>query len=408
MAEYRITNPYSTVDWHTWGHFKANLHTHSVVSDGKVDFKDMIEAYYTLGFDILAMTDHGCVNRGWNIKPQPVPLLSYNSIFKKPRYLTDARYLEITTGSDRDGRGMTDVPFGIELNAFVFSKSHVNSYFVDYGQNKLGRENDFETCIAAVDALGGLTHINHPGDWLCSAKDINIAKDPKNVEFFAEILRKYPSCLGIEVLNRADNATRHDRVFWDGLLKSVVSTGRNVWSFASSDAHSLIGIDTCFEVFMMPKNNVKNVRTAMENGTFFACGRYARNEIGESFAGTGDYPTVTSITVDDEAARITIQGQNYTEIQWVSDGEIVTVGNTVNLNDYKEKIGCYIRAQLIGPGGICFTQAFIVDNGNISAMVHDETFSNNTQPAFKLKARFHAIFKELLTRSILLFKKDQL
>ena len=360
---YAITNPYASVDWNTWEHYKANLHAHSLASDGEDDFADAIEAYYARGYDVLAMTDHGVVNRGWNVKPQTVPLLSFQAILKKPTPLTDERYNEILTGADRGGRGMTDVPFGIELNAAVFTKSHVNGFFADYGQGYWGKENDYETVIADVDALGGLSHINHPGDWLGSAGDINIAKDPKNIKFFADILKKYDSCLGIEVLNSHDSPTRHDRVLWDGLLESVIPAGRSVWGFANSDSHEINDIDTSFEVFLMPENTVANVRTAMENGTFFACGRRARPELGDSFVGEGDYPTVTNITVDDGADRITVAGANYDTVEWVAKGEVIATGSTIDLNAFEDQIGCYVRAQLKGPGGICFTQAFAVDDG---------------------------------------------
>jgi len=361
---YVITNPYETVDWNTWGHYKANLHTHSAVSDGLDSFANVIEAYYANGYDILAMTDHGSVNRGWNVKPQPVPLLGIGSILTWPKALTQQRYIEITTGADRGGRGMTDVPFGIELNAAVFEKNHVNGFFADYGQNMWGKENDFEGPIAAVDVLGGLTHINHPGDWLGSAGDINIAKDPKNIRFFADILKKYDSCLGIEILNEHDSPTRHDRVLWDGLLESVIPAGRNVWGFSNSDSHLLEDIDTEFEIFMLPENNLANIRTAMENGTFFACGRYARPELGDRFVGVGAYPTVTRITVDDDTDQITVEGSHYDVIQWVAKGEIIAEGNTIDLNSYESLIGHYVRAQLKGPGGICFTQAFAVCDGS--------------------------------------------
>lgn len=361
---YTITNPYATVNWDTWGQYKGNLHAHSTVSDGEKTFTEMIEEYYAQGYDVLAMTDHGVVNKGWNVTPKPVPLLSFNMIFKKALPLSQERYNQITTGSDRSGKGMTDVPDGIELNTAVLTKSHVNGFFVDYGQGDWGKENDFEGPIAAVDKLGGLTHINHPGDWLESAKDINIAKDPKNIKFFADILKKYDSCLGIEAINSHDSVTRHDRVLWDGLLESVIPTGRNVWGFANSDAHNFGDIDTGFEIFMMPSNNVANVRTAMENGTFFACGRIARPELGDGFRGTGAYPAVTNITVDDSTDQITVQGTDYDTIEWVAKGEIIATGNIIDLNAYESQIGSYVRAQLKGPGGICFTQAFVTDDGS--------------------------------------------
>lgn len=396
---YKITNPYETVDWDTWGHYKANLHTHSIVSDGEVDFAEMIEAYYAQGFDILAMTDHGSVNRGWNVKPQTVPILNYNTWFNKPTYLTDARYAEITSGSDRGGRGMTDVPYGIELNTAVLTKSHVNGFFVDYGQNMWGKENDYETAIAGVDALGGLSHINHPGDWLESAKDAAIAKDPKNIKFFADIIKKYPSCLGIEALQRIDSVTRNDRVLWDGLLESVIPAGRNVWGFSNSDTHVLSGIDNTFEIFMMPENNVANVRTAMENGTFFACGHFAHNELGDDFVAVGAPPVVTNISVDDNTDQIIIQGTDYTKIEWVAKGEVIASGTTIDLNDFEDQIGCYVRAQLLGPGGICLTQAFVTDDGSTPPAQPEDSFFVKlwNDFVFAVKStRLYVIFDELI------------
>lgn len=366
-GRYTITNPYETVNWNTWGHYKTNLHAHSSASDAsEVNFYEMIEAFYERDFDVLAMTDHGVVNRGWTVKPQTVPILNVMSIPKWPKPLSEERYKEITTGSDRNGRGMTEVPLGIEQNAAVLTKNHVNSYFADYGQGIWGKENDFEGPIAAVDALGGLTHINHPGDWLESAKDINIAKDPENIKFFADILKKYPSCLGIEVLNGGDSVTRNDRVLWDGLLESVIPSGRNVWGFANSDAHSTSAIDSMFMDFLMPENNADNVRTAMENGTFFAIGRRAKNELGESFFGTGAYPTVTKISVDELNDVITIEGKDYHTVEWIAKGEIISTEKSINLREHSDEIGCYVRAQLKGDGGICMTQAFVVDDGNMT------------------------------------------
>ncbi len=362
---YTIISPYETVDWDTWGQYKANLHSHSTASDGSVNFDKMIEAHYARGYDILAMTDHGVVNRGWNKDPVIFPVLSFQSYLNDPKPLTDERYAEITSGADRGGRGMTDVPFGIELNpTAVLKLTHVNGFFADYGQGLLGRDNDYETPIAGVQALGGLTVINHPGYWLGSGKSIDRVKDPKNVAFFADLLKKYDSCLGVEIAIERDAATQNDRVFWDGLLEKVIPYGRNVWGFANADSHRIDRIGDAWGIFLMPQNTVNNVRTAMENGTFFACTPYARRELGEGFTASGDVPSVTRITVDQEADQITITGTGYSKIEWIAKGEIIAAGNTIDLNDYEDQIGCYVRAQLIGPGGVCFTQAFIADDGS--------------------------------------------
>jgi hypothetical protein len=154
-------------------------------------------------------------------------------------------------------------------------------------------------------------------------------------------------------------------VFWDCLLEKVIPTGRNVWGFANSDAHNIESIGVAFEDFLMPQNTVVNVRTAMENGTFFACTPYAHNELGENFVASGNCPSVTKISVDNSLDQITVQGADYSEIQWISKGEVIAVGNTIDLNEHESQIGCYVRAQLLGPGGICFTQAFVTDDGSI-------------------------------------------
>ena len=169
-VDYAITNPYATVDWKNYGQYKASLHNHSIVSDGDNDFRYVIETYYSMGYDILAITDHGTVDRGWT-EPNYVPALQLalgfrrENGFEKPTGLTQERYNQITSGSDRGGRGMLRVPYGIENNPTSFNNSHVNSWFVDYGNGVLGGTSDYETPIKNVEALGGLSVINHPGEY---------------------------------------------------------------------------------------------------------------------------------------------------------------------------------------------------------------------------------------------------
>ena len=46
-----------------------------------------------------------------------------------------------------------------------------------------------------------------------------------------------------------------------------------------------------------------------------------------------------------------------------TDGELVS---TVKLREKSDKISCYVRAQLKGRGGICMTQPFICDDGDMA------------------------------------------
>ena len=64
---------------------------------------------------------------------------------------------------------MLRVPYGIENNPTSFNNSHVNSWFVDYGNGVLGGTSDYETPIKNVEELGGLSVINHPGEYTARA-----------------------------------------------------------------------------------------------------------------------------------------------------------------------------------------------------------------------------------------------
>lgn len=361
--QFTISNPYETVNWDTWGAYKANLHTHSTVSDGNVDFRDMIEAYYSAGYDILAMTDHGTVNYGWDQKPDVDALIGAANVFKTKHALTTARKLEIYSGVGRSGRGMTEVPLGIELNGMSISKTHVNGFYADSGHHvRALDENDFEPCINAYQSAGGITHMNHIGEWADASGDPSVYDDPAQISYFKNIFNKYHSCVGFELVNTTDSRTKNDRKLWDKLLQEIIPTGRNIFGFANDDSHELTDIGKSWEVFMLPANNAANVRTAMQTGTFFAVSRYAKAELGDSFTGSGPAPGVTRITVNNDLGQIKLECENSTKVQWVANGAVIAEGNEIDLNSYESQVTCYVRAQISGPGGMCFVQPFPISS----------------------------------------------
>ena len=410
-VDYKITNPYESVMAYLGNdanHYKTNLHTHSTYSDANINLEAMVKGHYNRDFDILAMADHGVIGVPWNETPTLLPLYYYNYVMlNNQKHLTDEEYEGILNGTYRTDttfrqteRGMQCVTGAIEANYLVMQKNHINGYFMEDNRVEgiMGNEGDFETMVKMIDEAGGISHINHPGDWLSSASsepvydeegnpvyDVNgepmtkgkqIAMDPENVQFFANIFRKYDSCLGFEVYNAFDRPTRTDRVLWDELLKVVIPEGRNVWGFANNDAHRIEDIDTCFMDFVMPSYSMANVETAMTNGTFFAVSRY---EAGERIGNDGAYPTVTCISIDEDNDVITIIGKNTDKINWIADGKIIrtetnsvdgTVISKVYLREHSEDISCYVRAELVGEGGVTLTQAFVCDDGNMASLIN--------------------------------------
>lgn len=363
--DYTVISPYEDVDWDNWLPLKAALHTHTLASDGADNMDEMVESHYELGFDILAITDHMIVHRGWDKMSQTVPIMN---IVKRERNqgrsvspLTPQRYQEILNGVGRNGRGMLDVPFGVELNGAVPSNSHVNGLFADYGQGLIGVDGDYETPVREVEKLGGVTFLNHLGNFTqaWTKEDPNISRKPIYVNKFARIFLDYPSCVAMDINSGTDSHTGYDRILWDEVLQKTIPHGRNVSCITFSDSHGVDQNDRAFTVMMQPENTVEALKTCMETGAYFSISRNAKVEIGPDFTGEGPCPIVTRIDVDQQADKITLTAENYDEITWVSNGEIVAKGETINLDDIAD-LGCYVRAYLTGPGGICYTQAFVI------------------------------------------------
>ena len=384
-VDYTIISPYDAVDWETWGQYKANLHTHTDVSDGENPFNEMIYMHYDLGYDFLAITDHSTVCYSWtNVSYVPavraaMSLRTGANILADPVGLTQEEYTEITTAGT-DGKSMLQVPYGIEQNGASFNNTHVNTWFVDYGNGVLGATSDYETALSNAEKGGGLSVINHPGEYT-GAKEEN---DPEKaydesysyyINKFANLLIKYPSCLGIDINSKTDGRTKNDRKLWDKLLQQVVPTGRNVFAIGSSDAHRESAVDSGWTVHLMPEKSIDGLRTSMEGGTFFAASHYIKNakelaifssEIGEDLGTewTADMslpdPIVRSITVDDDEDTIALAVENARTVHWIADGEVIAVGDNIDLDDYSDQIGSYVRAEVFGDGGILYTQAFVL------------------------------------------------
>lgn len=413
---YKITNPYESVTsllGESEKHYKTNLHTHSTYSDANDTMTDMIKGFYDNDFDILAFAEHGILGKEWDVEPTCLRFYKFQLLWHGKRsYLTTEQYNAIKSGTYKTqnnartkARGLQCVPNAIECNMFTLMKNHVNGYFTDNAyEGNWGVEFDYEIPLRLIEKSGGISHINHPTDLLGAKKNPDCARVPENIEYFADLLRRFKSCMGIEVLNMYDIPNRSDRILWDELLKELIPEGRTVFGFANSDAHQVDQIDTAFMDFILPEYSLETLRNAMETGTFFAIARYAKNELGEDFKGKGAVPVVTKIAVDDETDTITITGKNCKAIEWIADGEIIRsealegdgeITTAINLNDYADKISCYVRAQLKGGGGICMTQAFICDDGNMERF-KKEIKPKTLNPEEQKKRKFYSTKRGVL------------
>ncbi len=443
-VDYTITSPYAGVNWATYEQYKADLHSHTTASDGDQTKQEQIERHYEFDYDILAISDHGTVDYGWDKMTESKVVRVFTTVKEGVRALspleaagTTAAGLNYTYENeyyrqyDANGNAlhpMMRVPFANEQNPTSFNNAHVNTWFVDYGDDVIGGTSDYETPIKMVDKLGGLSVINHPGEY-SNARDeqyMDDAYDTDNIHYnyvvnkFANLLTTYDSCLGIDINSKGDYRTRYDRKLWDILLQKVVPQGRNVYAIATSDAHNNGIVHSGYTIMCMPELTQDALRTSMENGEFFAASRYigspeelnawateltAAGKAPELAAAIkADYeailvervddtqdtifqfeegaaaPKVTNINVDDNNDTITINTKDAHLVHWIADGEFIATGNTIDLDDYSDKIGSYVRAEIIGDGGVIYTQAFTLDYEN-APEAQDEFFVDLGLPA---------------------------
>ena len=389
-SDYTIVNPYKDVIWegeNAWGAYKGTLHSHTTYSDADDTLPVMVKEYYNQDYDFLAIADHGITGVDWNKAPAIQPLYLYQYLIDNPyEHLTDEEYAQIKNGTyplyDGTIRNKKMVPVlgANEFNHFSLTKNHVNGFWLEgtTGSGVAGMENEYgyEQAIKFVDENGGLSHINHPGDWLDTNSNPDAVNDEANIKFFGDLILKYDSCLGIETLNERNGTTGYDRILWDNLLMYCLPYGKNVMGYSNTDAHHTGTVDTSYMYFMMKENTSDNIKKTMQNGAFFSVTKKLRpndkigpyEEIDVANEGIAN-PMFTSISVDGH--KVTVTAENSTTLQWIANGNVIfetEIGTQPVTIDLDTIAGAedfqYIRAELFGEGGLCHTQAFVIDDGS--------------------------------------------
>ena len=342
-----IHNPYKDVEWEKYDQYKANFHSHTTESDGKNKPVEMIEEHYRQGYDVVAMTDHNFLFKG----------IDRTDTGKD--YVTPERRAELEAGIGRDGRKITFIPHSDEQSRH----DHVNTFWTDYNNPIVGAS--MEESIKQAEQLGGISHINHPGRYTGGRNTANngadgeaASNDPKNIQKYLNLFNKYNSLLGMEIINKKDGDSYSDRILWDNLLKETMPN-RPIWGFSNDDNHSIAATGFSYNILLMPENNEIEIRKSMEAGSFYAIARVSKRELGNSFVGTGKAPRISKITVN--GSEISITNENVDRVQWIADGKLISEGNSIDLSKYTSEVNGYVRANLIGPGGIAFTQPFGVE-----------------------------------------------
>ncbi len=407
---YIIDNPYDGVDWDAWSDYKTQLHAHTNASDGFLTIEEFVQIHYALDYDIVALTDHGTINQGWNVAPETVPLMRF---IKKDRTnmadiipLTEEEYQSYLNGSQQnrtytteDGdvltrthtNGMLDVPKGIELNmATPIADCHLTGYFSDYGQGLAGVFGDYETPTEGVKENGGISFLSHVGEYVYTDKDSADHVGQKVDDYYANkfarlFIDNQGSSLGMGINSATDAHTRCDRILYDQVLQKTIPNGVVPWGNTFSDSHSETSANDAYVMSWMPDLTLEDFRTCMEKGQFFSVSHYSNgvelngmeeipgyneNEIYDSKSyWSNETPRVTKVSVDQENDTITVEGVNATQITWISNGNVLRRENLIDGKatiDLDDDFGAndpylYLRFYITGENGICYSNPFVLN-----------------------------------------------
>lgn len=396
-TNFVIENPYEDVDWDTWDAYKTQLHCHTTASDGFLTIKELIQASYDLGYDIVAVTDHGTINKGWDTAPDLIPLVrlvKYERTKMAPVVpLTAEEYQSYLDGTAKTTNGtvrtngMLDVPQGIELNmATPFADCHLTGYFSDYGQGLAGVYGDYETPSKGVMDAGGISMLAHVGEYVYQNHTADQYVGQKVDEYYVnKFARIFLDCQGSSVgmgINSAfDDFTRCDRILYDQILQKTIPNGVVPWGFTFSDSHTFDTVNEAYTMMMMPTFDLDAFRSSMENGQFFSVSHHSFGvELNgmEEIPGydhdkvdntRNDTPMVTKIEVDEENDVIRIEGINFNMITWVSNGNVIkretdiTDGKAeidLHASDLLDDPELFLRFYIVGDAGICYANPMVL------------------------------------------------
>jgi hypothetical protein len=410
IVKYTIANPYHEVNWSTWNQYKYAAHTHTTNSDGQASILEAAERHYLLGFDIVAFTNHD------QVAPSPDRALSGTSQFGPIVPMTTERVNQMHNGDGRDGRPMIFVPNANERSSLLVPEitrmptgHHVNVYWSETTRNAgfaTGSNALVTNLLIDIANEGrGLARLNHlgrntgglfPARWNDA---VAISQNAANFLPYVNIAQ-HPFVFGMEIINKFDTETQADRILWDNMLTELMPRGIPLWGSSDDDSHFQIAIGFSYNLMLMPELTLGEFRHSLTSGAYLPFSRVDReygiypggiqatmwdgnNEEAQSALALS-VPRVNNIVVtsNESEDKIFIDASfNGTQIDngnnraldntprpmpanfvpfidWYADGIRIHRGNTLDLRDKQLQIYSYVRASIVTPHGVIYTQPF--------------------------------------------------
>ncbi|MBQ5719159.1 MAG: histidinol-phosphatase [Alistipes sp.] len=206
--------------------FKADLHTHSIFSDGSVTPEFRVQEAWHDGLDVMAVTEHleyrpyeqKMVNFLNDLLPEGTKATNTNIIgtgkTDKDGIKSDLNYPVRLAEAAAKGYGLTIIP-GIEITRTPETIGHFNALFTK--DNNTIHDTDPLQAFRNAHAQGALVMSNHPG-W----RRTNIEMTQTEKTAYAEKLID-----GVEVMNTGE--------FYPGVIDQAIE--QKVFMASNTDVH---------------------------------------------------------------------------------------------------------------------------------------------------------------------------
>lgn len=199
---------------------KANLHTHTVNSDGRFTAAEVIKLYADEGYDVLAFTDHRVSN----------PVSTYDSMG-----------MTLISGMEVHPQGPRGIPWHLLALGTPEDFQHLEEW-----------KNGEDAATAILEA-GGIYFLAHPY-WCGFTSD--------------ELLTLKKSACGIEVYNSSTKyiGKGYSMQSWDECLDQ----GAEFTAIAVDDIHGLGQAFCGYTMILAEENSQEAIIKALKNGDFYA------------------------------------------------------------------------------------------------------------------------------------------
>lgn len=249
--------------------YKADLHSHTVFSDGQVMPELRVREAWKDGLDVIAITDH--IEYRKNEAAMVEHLVKYadkkhkeavnhripqNGEITKDGIMVDLNYSVKLAQKAAKGYGLTIIP-GTEITRDVSVAGHYNALFTT--DNNLIFAPDTYQSIKNAKAQGALIMHNHPG-WRKTSLDYS---DLDKIVYEEGLID------GVEVMNGDE--------FYPGIIERTAQKG--IFISANTDIHATtseeyrsVGYDRPMTLILAKDKSLESLREALEQNRTLAFG----------------------------------------------------------------------------------------------------------------------------------------